>query len=150
MKLPIQKGKEVIFQKVSPQQGFTLENQERKLADIRDIDVEDYLEDMFDSPDDLVILTASEAQNKIRYVQACTHDGDIEVELGVEDEEGTHLYYKMCTQEECYCIFLDFYDNTFVPVMEEYKPVEFQGFIWDILVVNQAVFYIGVWVICGN
>ena len=125
MKLPIQKGKEVIFQKVSPQQGFTLENQERKLADIRDIDVEDYLEDMFDSPDDFVILTATEAQNKIRYVQACTHDGDIEVELGVEDEEGTHLYYKMCTQEECYCIFLDFYDNTFVPVMEEYKPVEF-------------------------
>ena len=124
MKLPHQKGKEVIFQNVSPQQGFTLENQEGKLTDIRDIDIEDYLEDMFNSPDEFVTLTAPEAQNKIRYVQACTHDGDIEVEIGIE-EEGIRLYYKMCSQEECYRIFLDFYDNTFVPEMDEYKPVEF-------------------------
>ena len=124
MELPHQKGKEVIFQNVSPQQEFTLENQEGKLTDIRDIDIEDYLEDMFDSPDQFVTLTAPEAQNKVRYVQACTHDGDIEVEIGIE-EEGTRFYYKMCSQEECYRIFLDFYDNTFVPEMDEYKPVEF-------------------------
>ena len=124
MELPHQKGKEVIFQNVSPQQGFTLENQEGKLTDIRDIDIEEYLEDMFDSPDQFVTLTAPEAQNKVRYVQACTHDGDIEVEIGIE-EEGTRFYYKMCSQEECYRIFLDFYDNTFVPEMDEYKPVEF-------------------------
>jgi len=48
----------------------------------------------------------------------------IEVELGVE-ESGTHLYYKMCSREECCRIFLDFYDNVFTPKMEEYKPVEF-------------------------
>ena len=124
MELSHQKGKEVIFQNVSPQQGFTLENQEGKLTDIKDIDIEDYLEDMFDSPDEFVTLTAPEAQNQVRYVQACTHDGDIEVEIGIE-EEGTRFYYKMCSQEECYRIFLDFYDNTFVPEMDEYKPVEF-------------------------
>lgn len=124
MKLPFKKGKEVVFEKVKPQQGFTLENQDRKLTDIGEIDIEDYLEDMFNSPDQFVVLTAPQAQNKVRYIQACTHDGDIEVELGIEDE-GTHLYYKMCSPEECCRIFLDFYDNTFIFNMDEYKSVEF-------------------------
>ena len=125
MKLPFQKGREMVFEKVSPQQEFTLENQESKLTDIMDIDIEDYLAEMFDSPDQFVTLTAPEPQNNVRYIQACTQDGEIEVEIAIEDEEGTHLYYKMCSQEECYRIFLDFYDNAFIPAMDEYKPVEF-------------------------
>ena len=124
MKLPFKKGNEMVFQKVKSQQGFTLENQERKLTDFRDVDIEDYLSDMFVTPDEFVILTASVAQNKVRYVQACIHDGEIEVELGIE-EEGTRLYYKMCSEEECYRIFLDFYEDRFIPDMREYKPVEF-------------------------
>ncbi len=79
MKLPFKKRKEVVFKKVKPQQGFTLENQEGKLTDFRDIDIEDYLADMFDSSDQFVILTAPEAQNKVRYVQACTHDGGLKL-----------------------------------------------------------------------
>ena len=82
MKLPFKKNKEVVFQKVKTQQGFTLENQEGKLADFRDTDIEHYLSDMFITPEQFVILTAPEARNKVRYVQACTHDGEIEVELG--------------------------------------------------------------------
>ena len=124
MRLPFKKKKEVVFQKVSSQQGFTLENQERKLTDFRDIDIEDYLADMFVTADQFVILTAPMAQDKVRFVQACTHDDGIEVELGIEDE-GTRLYYKMCSEEECYRIFLDFYEDRFVPDMKEYKPVEF-------------------------
>ena len=124
MKLPFKKGKEVIFQKVKSQQGFTLENQERKLTAFRDIDIEDFLTDMFVTPDQFVVLTAPKAQHKVRFVQACTHDGEIEVELGIE-ENGTHLHYKMCSEEECYRIFLDFYENRLVPDMAEYKPVEF-------------------------
>ena len=124
MKLPCKKNKEVIFKTVEPQQGFTLRNQESELTDFCDIDIEYYLEDMFVTPDQFVILTAPEARHKVRYVQACTHDGEIEVELGIE-ENGTHLYYKMCAREECRRIFLDFYDNWLVPKMEEYKPVEF-------------------------
>lgn len=124
MKLPFKKGKEVVFEKVKPQQGFTLENQDRKLTDIREIDIEDYLEDMFHSPDQFVVLTAPQPQNKVRFVQAVIDDGKIEVELGIEDE-GTRLYYKMCSSEECCRIFLDFYGNTFIANMEEYKPVEF-------------------------
>ena len=124
MKLPFKKKKEVVFQKVSSQQGFTLENQDRKLTDFRDVDLEDYLADMFVASDQFVILTAPMAQDKVRFVQACTHDDGIEVELGIEDE-GTRLYYKMCSEEECYRIFLDFYEDRFVPDMKEYKPVEF-------------------------
>ena len=124
MKLPFKKKKEVVFQKVSSQQGFTLENQDRKLTDFRDVDIEDYLADMFVTADQFVILTAPMAQDKVRFVQACTHDDGIEVELGIEDE-GTRLYYKMCSEEECYRIFLDFYEDRFVPDMKEYKPVEF-------------------------
>lgn len=124
MKLPFRKGKEVVFQKVKSQQGFTLENQDRKLTDFRDVDIEEYLDDMFVTPDQFVILTAPKPQHKVRYVQACTHDGEVEVELGME-EEGTRLYYKMCSEKECRRIFLDFYDNIFTPEMKEYKPVEF-------------------------
>ena len=124
MKLPFKKGKEVVFQKVKSPQGFTLECQERKLTDFGHTEIEDYLEDMFDSDSQFVILTAPVPQCKVRYVQACTHDNGIEVELGLE-EEGTRLYYKMCSEEECRRIFLDFYRNAFVPKMEEYKPVEF-------------------------
>ena len=124
MKLPFKKKKEVVFQKVKSQQGFTLENQDRKLTDFRDVDIEDYLADMFVTPDQFVALTAPEPQHKVRFVQACTHDDGIEVELGIE-EEGTRLYYKMCSEEECYRIFLDFYEDGFIPDMKEYKPVEF-------------------------
>ncbi len=124
MKLPFKKKKEVVFKTVEPYQGFILRNQESERTDFRDIDIEDYLADMFVTPDQFVVLTAPKAQHKVRYVQACTHDGEIEVELGIE-EKGTHLYYKMCSEEECYRIFLDFYENRLVPDMEEYKPVEF-------------------------
>ena len=52
---------------------------------------------MYVTPDQFVVLSAPEAQHKVRFVQACTHDGEIEVEIGVE-EEGTRLFYKMCSQ----------------------------------------------------
>lgn len=124
MKFPFKKSKEVVFKTEELGQGFTLRNQESELTDFRDIDVEEYLADMFVTPDQFVVLSAPKAKNKVRFVQACTHDGEIEVELGIE-ENGAHLYYKMCTQEECYRIFLDFYDGMFIPDMGEYKPVEF-------------------------
>ena len=85
MKLPFKKNKEVVFQKVKSPQGFTLENQDRKLTDFRDVDLEEYLEDLYVTPDQFLILTAPELQHQVRYIQACTHDGQVEVELGVED-----------------------------------------------------------------
>ena len=125
MNKPVKKGKEVIFVNKEKQEGFTLRNQERELYDFKDIDIEDYLADMFVTPRQFVVLTAPKAQNKIRFVQSTLHDnGELEVELGIE-EDGTRLYYKMCSEEECCRIFLDFYNGCFSPDMKEYKPVEF-------------------------
>lgn len=119
------KQKEVVFQNVESQEGFALRNQEHELHNFRDVDIEDYLADMFVTPGQFVVLTAPTARNKIRFVQAAQHHNEeLVVQLGVE-EEGTRLYYKICSEEECYRIFLDFYDNFFNPDMKEYKPVEF-------------------------
>lgn len=118
-------GKEELFQNVKSQEGFTLRNQERELHDFEEIDIELYLNDMFITPRQFVVLTAPAAQNQIRFVQATVHsNGELEVELGVEGE-GTRLYYKICSEEECCQIFLDFYHNAFSPNRKEYKPVEF-------------------------
>ncbi len=117
-------GKDMVFKNVGKQSNFTLENQNGKTENFRDVDIEDYLTDMFDDAEQFVILTAPEPQHKVRYVQACVQDDGIEVELGIQ-EEGTRLFGKLCTEEECYRIFLDFYDNLFVPDMNEYQPVEF-------------------------
>lgn len=124
MESPFKKENKVVFEKVKDQQGFTLENQEEKLTDFMDLDIEDFLEDMFATPDQFVVLTAPEAQNKVRYVQACADDDGIEVEIGIE-EEGTVLYYKICSEEECRRIFFSFYNNMFVPNMDEFELVEF-------------------------
>jgi hypothetical protein len=74
----------VVFKTEEPEQSFMLRNQESELIDFRDIDVEEYLADMFVTPDQFVVLSAPKAQNKVRFVQACTHDGEIEVGLGIE------------------------------------------------------------------
>lgn len=118
-------SKEVVFKKVDRQDGFKLENQNGALRSFREIDIEDYLEEMFASPEQFVTLTAPEAQNQIRFVQACLQGDKVEVELGIEKEDGTHLVYKLCEEEECARIFLDFFDNEFIPKMEEYQPVQF-------------------------
>ena len=119
------KGKEVVFQKIKNQERFTLRNQELELHDFKEGDIEFYLDDMFVTPEQFVVLTAPVAQDRIRFVQATVHpNGELEVELGVE-EEGTQLYYKICSEEECCQIFLDFYHNAFSPDRKEYKPVEF-------------------------
>lgn len=126
MKYPVQNGKEVIFENMKKENSFTLKNQERELYDFGDTDIEVYLEDMFAQPGyQFVVLAAPVAQNGIRFVQATVHkNGELEVELGVEGD-GTRLVYKICSVEECYEIFFDFYENCFNPDLSEYKPVQF-------------------------
>lgn len=110
------------------EKGFTLRNQERELMDFGSEEIEEYLEDLFVTPDQFVVLTAPKAQGQqIRYVQSTIHDnGEIEVELGVEEEDGTHLYYKICQDEECIRIFQDFFADRLHVNMDEYQPVQFR------------------------
>ena len=50
---------------------------------------------------------------------------EIEVELGIEEADGTHLYYKMCGEEECFQVFLDFFHNGLTVNLKAYQPVAF-------------------------
>ena len=117
----------MVFQNIEEGRTFTLRNQDREQMDFGKEEIEEFLDDMFVTPDQFVVLTAPKAQGQqIRYVQACIHDdGGIEVELGIEEEDGTHLYYKMCMDEECVRIFLDFFDGKLVVDRSEYEPVQF-------------------------
>lgn len=76
---------ESVFQTVGKQDGFKLENQNGALRTFRDADIENYLENMFASPEQFVTLTAPEALHKVRFVQACVQKDAIEVELGIEE-----------------------------------------------------------------
>ena len=102
---------------------------EQDLMDFGKEEIEEFLDDMFVTPDQFVVLTAPKAQGQqIRYVQACINDGedDVHTEIAVEEEDGTHLYYRMCTDEECVQIFMDFFDRKLVVDKSEYKPVSFK------------------------
>lgn len=114
----------MVFNTVAPQQYFTLENQNRKKKDIYPDDISIFLEDMFLTPDQFVILTSPTVQHKVRYVQACMQGKDVEVQLGIE-ENGTHLFHKLCSKKECVTIFMAFFENEFIPNMDEYEPVQF-------------------------
>lgn len=119
----------MVFKNMEEGTTFTIRNQERELMDFGKEEVEEFLDDLFVTPDQFIVLTAPKAQGQqIRYVQACIHDGDvdIEVELGIEEEDGTRLYYRMCTDEECAQIFLDFFDQKLVVDRSEYAPVKFK------------------------
>lgn len=92
----LMKGKEVVFQNVDRQEGFTLRNQERELYDFEESDIESYLDDMLITPEQFVVLTAPAAQNQIRFVQATVHPN------------GEHFYH-----------------NAFNPDKSAYQPVKF-------------------------
>lgn len=83
MKYPIQNGKEVVFENMKYQKGFTLRNQETELHDFSDIDIQDYLDDMFNQPGyQFVVLAAPTTQNNIRFVQTTVHkNGELEVKI---------------------------------------------------------------------
>lgn len=117
----------MIFKNMEEGTTFTLRNQDRELQAFGKEEIEEFLDDLFVTPDQFVVLTAPKAQGQqIRYVQSCVHDdGGIEVELGIEEADGTHLYYKMCGDEECVRVFLDFFEQKLVVDRKEYQPVAF-------------------------
>lgn len=117
----------MVFKTMEEQKTFSLSSQERDLTEFGTEELEDLLENMLATPDEFVVLTAPKAQGQqIRYVQArAENDSEVEVELGVEEADGTYLYYKMCGEEECFQIFLDFFAGRLNVIMDEYRPVEF-------------------------
>ena len=117
----------MVFEKIPKQKGYTLRNQEQTLTNFGAEKIKDYVEDVYYTPDQFLVLTSPEAQNKVRYVQTCYNNEEdkIEVELGIDEEDGIHLVYKMCSLEECIDIFTNFFNNKFQPDLKEYRPVKF-------------------------
>lgn len=87
----------MVFEKIPKQNGYTLQNQEQTLKKFGVDEIKDYLEDVYYTPDQFLVLTSPEAQNKVRYVQTSynNEEDEIVVELGVDEEDGIHLVYKM-------------------------------------------------------
>ncbi len=105
------------------QNSFSLENQDGKNNEIESIDIEYGLQGLFNHKNQYIILTSPDIQNNIRFVQACMINNSVEVQILYQDTT-PQLLYKLCSQEECWRIFLDFYDSVFIPNLKEYKPVQ--------------------------
>lgn len=106
---------------------MVLENQNGTITDPTKQDVKDYLQGMFQDPDQFITLTHAKAKYGVRYVQACIVDPKLIVQLGVEKENSTKLVEKICSNsKECVDIFYLFYETGRVNNLEEYQPVKFQ------------------------
>lgn len=103
---------------------MTLENQNEKIANICDKDIENYLEEMFMDYDQFVILAPETAINEISFVQACQVDDMINIQLGLEERNGSKLVEIYCSKRECVDIFLHFYATGRIENMEHYTPVQ--------------------------
>ena len=120
-------ARDVVFEDMEEQAHYTLENQDGSTREVDEAALEDYLEQMFDDPDQFIILTPPAAQNGVRYIQARRQSGgQIEAEIALQAEGGLRLYYKMVSPRECRRLFFDYLDNVFRPDLAEYQLVEFR------------------------
>ena len=88
-----------VFQTTPERDYYLLENQDGKTTEVNEETIGDYLEELFDDPEQFVTLTPPKSQNGIRFIQACLdknkNEGNyVEVELGMEEADGIHLLYK--------------------------------------------------------
>ena len=81
---------------------------------------------MFDEGgDEFVVLTLVDIKYDIRYVQSAPVGEEFTVQLGVEEENGTRLVEKLCSESEVIEIFHEFFNTTNVLNIDEYTEVEF-------------------------
>ena len=75
-------ARDVVFEDMEEQAHYTLENQGGSTREVDEAALEDYLEQMFDDPNQFIILTPPAAQNGVRYIQARRQSGgQIEAEI---------------------------------------------------------------------
>ena len=118
---------DITFEKIKYTGKRKLENQNGYMTDFTFDDVEDYLQEMFDDFNQFVTLTLTEAKNGVRFIQACQILGGIlNIQLGLENNEGTKLVEKTCSKEVCISIFKKFYEYSLVDDLDTYKPVKFR------------------------
>lgn len=75
--------------------------------------------------DEFVVLTLVDIKYDVRYVQSAPVNDRFTVQLGIEEENGTRLVEKLCSEAEVIEIFREFFTTTNVKNINEYKEVEF-------------------------
>lgn len=85
----------------------------------------DLINEMLDDHDEFVVLTLAEISHNIRYVQSTWTIDGLVVQLGVEEENGTRLVEKYCSEEECVEIFRKFFETSKVENIKDYNEVKF-------------------------
>ncbi|MBQ4522266.1 MAG: hypothetical protein IJA10_04865 [Lachnospiraceae bacterium] len=117
---------DVKFEKVAPQNAIKLENQNGAIENCSSLDMEEYLQMMFDDGEQFITLSVPSARYGIRFVQACRVDKGIDVELGLEEDDHTKLICKICSEEECREIFHEFFHTANVCDRKGYEPIQIE------------------------
>ena len=117
--------KEMVFEKTEPKEFHTLRNQENELRDYTEEDILEFLEIIMEDTEEFVTLTSEHLVKGIRFVQATVNDGEITLQIGMEKEDGTHLYEKVVTFEQCKEIFLNFHNGMWNEDLNDFEPTLF-------------------------
>lgn len=118
--------KEMVFEKIEPKEFHTLCNQENELRDYTEEDILEFLEIIVEDTEEFVTLTSESLINEIRFVQAKVHNEEITLEIGMEKEDGTHVYGKIVTFEKCREIFLNFHNGKWNEDLNDFEPTLFR------------------------
>lgn len=80
---------------------------------------------LYDDPSEFIVLSLAEITGSVRFVQSAWVAKGLTVQLGIEEENGTRLVEKICSEKECVEIFRRFYDTSTVENINEYSEVRF-------------------------
>lgn len=117
--------KEVIFGKTESKDYHRLCNQEGELQDYTEEDILKFLEIIMEDTEEFVTLTSEKLIREIRFVQAAVNNGEITLQIGMEKEDGTHLYEKVVSFENCKEIFLNFHNGIWNEDLDDFEPALF-------------------------
>lgn len=111
------------FEKVAPQNAIKLENQNGVIENCSCPDMEEYIQMMLEDREQFITLSMPNAPYGIRFVQASRADKGIDVQLGLEEDNHTRLICKICSEEECWRVFYEFFDTANVCDRKGYKTI---------------------------
>lgn len=114
----------MLFEKSKPERS-TVRNQCEEVSAESWETVLGFLNQLIDDPDEFVVLSLAEIKSNVRFIQSAWTAKGLTVQLGIEEENGTRLVEKLCSEAECIEIFRKFYDTSFVDNVSEYREVKF-------------------------
>lgn len=112
------------FQSSAKPKSFKLENQSGAIHRFTEAHIDNALQDLFCDSDQFLILEAPKPSHGIRYVQARQAQGWILLQLGMEEQGQIRLVEKLCRQEACRRVFLEFYRGSYAPGKWEYRDAQ--------------------------